>query len=245
MASDWSRYWRSGDQPLEAMHAHFQRHAYHRHSHETYSFGLTSSPPGQAHIDTHLVPIGGQWRGCTFYDERGVVPAVGFTDHRDRRWRAEQRPGPADLDLAHLRHIQPPPAEREPVAGQADRLAAALAAEHWVPDPAPLTVAGQGVEPVPVDAGASLHACTSATDDTCASHARSGVSLARVTTRRCTLGIADPLTSCVAFLAQPQAVVVDDAGAAEHPGQRLPLSWGRAHAVAVTDQHKPQNTPGL
>jgi AraC-like DNA-binding protein len=39
--TDWSRYWRSADGPLEAMHAHFQRHAYHRHSHETYSFGVT------------------------------------------------------------------------------------------------------------------------------------------------------------------------------------------------------------
>lgn len=38
---DWARYWRSASQPLEAMHAHFRRHAYHRHSHETYSFGLT------------------------------------------------------------------------------------------------------------------------------------------------------------------------------------------------------------
>jgi AraC-like DNA-binding protein len=41
VASDWWRYWRSADGPLEAMHAHFQRHAYHRHSHETYSFGVT------------------------------------------------------------------------------------------------------------------------------------------------------------------------------------------------------------
>jgi AraC-like DNA-binding protein len=41
VASDWSRYWRSADKPLEAMHAHFQRHVYHRHSHETYSFGVT------------------------------------------------------------------------------------------------------------------------------------------------------------------------------------------------------------
>ena len=41
MASDRWRYWRSADGPLEAMHAHFQRHAYHRHSHETYSFGVT------------------------------------------------------------------------------------------------------------------------------------------------------------------------------------------------------------
>ena len=41
VASDWWRYWRSADGQLEAMHAHFQRHAYHRHSHETYSFGVT------------------------------------------------------------------------------------------------------------------------------------------------------------------------------------------------------------
>jgi AraC-like DNA-binding protein len=44
---DWTRYWRSGEQPLEtdrsleAMHAHFERHVYHRHSHQTYSFGVT------------------------------------------------------------------------------------------------------------------------------------------------------------------------------------------------------------
>jgi AraC-like DNA-binding protein len=36
VTSDWYRYWRSPDGRLEAMHAHFQRHAYHRHSHETY-----------------------------------------------------------------------------------------------------------------------------------------------------------------------------------------------------------------
>jgi AraC-like DNA-binding protein len=39
--ADWSRYWRSAGEPIEAMHAHFQRHVYHRHSHETYSFGVT------------------------------------------------------------------------------------------------------------------------------------------------------------------------------------------------------------
>ena len=44
---DWARYWRAGDQasgamgPIEAMHAHFRSHVYHRHSHETYSFGVT------------------------------------------------------------------------------------------------------------------------------------------------------------------------------------------------------------
>jgi AraC-like DNA-binding protein len=40
---DWSRYWRSADEPLEAMHAHFERHVYHRHSHDTYSLGVTDS----------------------------------------------------------------------------------------------------------------------------------------------------------------------------------------------------------
>lgn len=38
---EWVRYWRSPDGGLEAMHARFRRHVYHRHSHETYSFGVT------------------------------------------------------------------------------------------------------------------------------------------------------------------------------------------------------------
>ena len=41
MARDWARYWRSADQPIEAMYAHFEQHVYHRHSHETYSLGVT------------------------------------------------------------------------------------------------------------------------------------------------------------------------------------------------------------
>jgi AraC-like DNA-binding protein len=41
--SDWVRYWRAPDRALEAMRAHFQRHTYHRHSHQTYSFGFTES----------------------------------------------------------------------------------------------------------------------------------------------------------------------------------------------------------
>ena len=43
VSADWSRYWRSADEPLEAMHAHFREHVYHRHSHDTYSFGVTES----------------------------------------------------------------------------------------------------------------------------------------------------------------------------------------------------------
>jgi len=38
---NWARYWRSASQPVEAMHAHFSGHVYHRHSHESYSFGIT------------------------------------------------------------------------------------------------------------------------------------------------------------------------------------------------------------
>jgi len=41
VADDWSRYWRAPDAPLEAMYAHFERHVYHRHSHDAYSFGVT------------------------------------------------------------------------------------------------------------------------------------------------------------------------------------------------------------
>jgi AraC-like DNA-binding protein len=38
---EWVRYWRLPDRPVEAMRAHFEQYAYHLHSHETYSFGLT------------------------------------------------------------------------------------------------------------------------------------------------------------------------------------------------------------
>ena len=41
MAQDWSRYWRVPGTQLEAMHAHFETTVYHRHSHESYSFGVT------------------------------------------------------------------------------------------------------------------------------------------------------------------------------------------------------------
>ena len=37
------RYWRADALPVEAMHAHFTSHVYHRHSHETYSFGVTET----------------------------------------------------------------------------------------------------------------------------------------------------------------------------------------------------------
>ena len=40
---DWARYWRADRVPVEAMHAHFTSHVYHRHSHESYSFGVTET----------------------------------------------------------------------------------------------------------------------------------------------------------------------------------------------------------
>ena len=42
-AQDWARYWRADEVPVEAMHAHFTSHVYHRHSHESYSFGVTET----------------------------------------------------------------------------------------------------------------------------------------------------------------------------------------------------------
>ena len=42
-AQDWARYWRADGVPVEAMHAHFTSHVYHRHSHESYSFGVTEA----------------------------------------------------------------------------------------------------------------------------------------------------------------------------------------------------------
>jgi AraC-like DNA-binding protein len=41
MPDDWVRYWRARSLPIEAMHARFTTHVYHRHSHESYSLGIT------------------------------------------------------------------------------------------------------------------------------------------------------------------------------------------------------------
>jgi AraC-like DNA-binding protein len=43
MSRDWAKYWRAGSVPVEAMYAHFTSHVYHRHSHESYSFGVTET----------------------------------------------------------------------------------------------------------------------------------------------------------------------------------------------------------
>jgi AraC-like DNA-binding protein len=40
---EWVRYWRADGLAVEAMHAHLTSHVYHRHSHESYSFGVTET----------------------------------------------------------------------------------------------------------------------------------------------------------------------------------------------------------
>lgn len=42
-SANWVRYWRAEAEPVEAMRAHFTSHVYHRHSHESYSFGVTEA----------------------------------------------------------------------------------------------------------------------------------------------------------------------------------------------------------
>jgi AraC-like DNA-binding protein len=69
---DWARYWRAADQPLEAMHAHFERHVYHRHSHDTYSLGVTD--------------VGAQsftCRGAAYTSAAGMVMAFNPDDPHD------------------------------------------------------------------------------------------------------------------------------------------------------------------
>jgi AraC-like DNA-binding protein len=71
-AGDWARYWRAADEPLEAMHAHFERHVYHRHSHDTYSLGVTD--------------VGAQsftCRGAAYTSAAGMVMAFNPDDPHD------------------------------------------------------------------------------------------------------------------------------------------------------------------
>ncbi len=71
---DWSRYWRSEDEPLEAMHAHFREHVYHRHTHDTYSFGVTES--GAQSFTC---------RGAAYTSAAGMVMAFNPDDPHDGR----------------------------------------------------------------------------------------------------------------------------------------------------------------
>jgi AraC-like DNA-binding protein len=72
MAGDWARYWRAGSVPVEAMHAHFSAHVYHRHSHESCSFGVTETG-AQAFTCRHGRHVSG----------RGMVMAFNPDDPHD------------------------------------------------------------------------------------------------------------------------------------------------------------------
>ena len=65
MAGDWARYWRAQGVPVEAMHAHFTSHVYHRHSHESYSFGVTETG-AQAFTCRHGRHVSGRGMVMTF-----------------------------------------------------------------------------------------------------------------------------------------------------------------------------------
>ena len=71
-ALDWARYWRADSVPVEAMHAHFTSHVYHRHSHESYSFGVTETG-AQAFTCRHGRHVSG----------RGMVMAFNPDDPHD------------------------------------------------------------------------------------------------------------------------------------------------------------------
>jgi AraC-like DNA-binding protein len=64
-ARDWVRYWCAESMPVEAMHAHFTSHVYHRHSHESYSFGLTETG-AQAFTCRHGRHVSGPGMVMTF-----------------------------------------------------------------------------------------------------------------------------------------------------------------------------------
>ncbi|WP_308280999.1 AraC family ligand binding domain-containing protein [Streptomyces monomycini] len=52
------RYWRDGDRPVKALHAHFYDHVYPPHSHHSYSFGITDAGAQSFHCrgGTHTRP---------------------------------------------------------------------------------------------------------------------------------------------------------------------------------------------
>jgi AraC-like DNA-binding protein len=64
-SGDWARYWRADGMPVEAMHAHFTSHVYHRHSHESYSFGVTETG-AQAFTCRHGRHVSGAGMVMTF-----------------------------------------------------------------------------------------------------------------------------------------------------------------------------------
>ncbi len=60
-ADGWVRYWRDGDRPVEAMHAHFFDHVYPPHSHDTYSFGITDAAHSASAAGAASTPAAPGW----------------------------------------------------------------------------------------------------------------------------------------------------------------------------------------
>lgn len=69
---DWATYWRAPDSSIEVMRAHFETHRYHRHSHDTYSFGVTESGAQTFHC-----------RGASHTSRAGLVMAFNPEDPHD------------------------------------------------------------------------------------------------------------------------------------------------------------------
>ncbi|MFF3272684.1 AraC family ligand binding domain-containing protein [Streptomyces chrestomyceticus] len=89
-ADGWVRYWRDGDRPVEAMHAHFFDHVYPPHSHHSYSFGITDAGAQSFHC-----------RGGTHTSGAGMVMAFNPDEVHDG-WAA------ADLGYRYrIMHIGP------------------------------------------------------------------------------------------------------------------------------------------
>src|SRR5260370_5945646 len=65
VARDWVSYWCAESMPVEAMHAHLTSHVYHRHSHESYSFGVTETG-AQAFTCRHGRHVSGPGMVMTF-----------------------------------------------------------------------------------------------------------------------------------------------------------------------------------
>jgi AraC-like DNA-binding protein len=71
---EWSRYRRLAEPPVEAMHAHFVRHVYDRHSHDAYLFGVTEQG-----VQTF------RCRGSTRASAAGMLMAFNPDDPHDGR----------------------------------------------------------------------------------------------------------------------------------------------------------------
>jgi hypothetical protein len=174
--------------------------------------------------------------------ERGVVAAVGFTDHADAGRHRRERPRPTHPQVPDLCHIQPSPVQGEAVAGQPDRLAAMFGPEPGVPDSPSVALARLRVEPVAVGAAGVLaglyqhHGC-----DLGQPRPLWGL-LGQGDDPALDLSVAELLAGLVGAFSLIQRVVVDHPGAPERPSQRLPLAGGRVEAVAVPDEHAADDT---